>query len=189
MFQRLYELSKCLPPRESWERLNEGMPENYDRGLAICFDDQGRWTGIESYQDNDHVVYRSGPPNGTDLTPCCKQAGNTNNRLGDAVRKLVTHSDLTADKNAWLTASLAAFEANRDTIWEAVEGKFRGAGVDGKTHRGYVYWARTVAEPVHAWPEAKVFLTRQFLQPLLTPHIFTTAEETTADRNLCNVKI
>jgi hypothetical protein len=106
MFQRLYELSKCLPPRESWERLNEGMPENYDRGLAICFDDQGRWTGIESYRGNDHVVYRSGPPNGTDLTPCCKQASNTSKRLCDAVRKLNTHPDLPADKNPGLRLAL-----------------------------------------------------------------------------------
>ncbi len=148
MFQRLYELSQCLPPREPWERLNEGMPENYDRGLAICFDDRGQWTGVETYIGNNHVIYRSGPPNGTDFTPCCKRAKDTPRRLGAAVRNLLSHTGLAVDKKAWLAASLAAYEANRDTIWEAVEGKSRGAGVDGKTHRGYVYWAHTVYEPV-----------------------------------------
>ena len=28
MFQRLHELSQCLPERAAWERLNEGMPAN-----------------------------------------------------------------------------------------------------------------------------------------------------------------
>jgi CRISPR-associated protein Csh1 len=33
MFHRLYELARCLPERASWERLNEGMPDLYDRDL------------------------------------------------------------------------------------------------------------------------------------------------------------
>ncbi len=95
------------------------MPENYDRGQAICFDDQGRWTGIEPYQGNAHVVYRSGPPNGTDLTARRKLASNMSARLGDAVRKLLTGSKLLADKRAWLMASPAAYESSRDAILEA----------------------------------------------------------------------
>jgi hypothetical protein len=35
MFQQLYELSQCLPTREAWEQLNEGMSPIYDRGLAV----------------------------------------------------------------------------------------------------------------------------------------------------------
>lgn len=34
MFQRLYELSRLLPDRPTWERLNEGMPPEYDRGFG-----------------------------------------------------------------------------------------------------------------------------------------------------------
>jgi hypothetical protein len=48
MFQRLYELSLCLPQREPWQRLNEGMPGNYDRGFAICFDADGQWTEVST---------------------------------------------------------------------------------------------------------------------------------------------
>lgn len=38
MFQRLYALSRFLPERPTWERLNEGMPPEYDRGLAVRLD-------------------------------------------------------------------------------------------------------------------------------------------------------
>ena len=69
MFQRLLEFSRSLPPMDDWERLNEGMPQNYDRGIAICFDDQGEWR-LQDRQGNEGVVYRSGPPNGVDCTPC-----------------------------------------------------------------------------------------------------------------------
>lgn len=52
MFQRLYELSQCLPQRADWERLNEGMPANYDRGLALCFGANGEWVGVKTYKGN-----------------------------------------------------------------------------------------------------------------------------------------
>lgn len=168
MFQRLYELSRCLPRREPWERLNEGMPDLYDRGLAICFDAQGRWTGVESYKGNAHVVYRSGPPNGTDLTPCCKLAAVTSKtvrRVREAAGRLLAQPDSPIDRQSWLANSVASYDANEPAICKAVEAKCREAGVDGKTHRGYVYWARTVAEPVHGWTETKAFLTQQFLTP------------------------
>lgn len=167
MYQQLYELSQCLPSRKPWERLNEGMPEIYDRGLAICFDEQGQWTGVEVYQGNGDVVYRAGPPNGTDLTPCCKLAAvtaKTVRRLGEAVKKLQTFPELPVAKKDWLTASLNSYEANREAICEAVTSKIHEAGVDGKTHRGYVYWARSVSRPVYAWPEAKAFMVQQFLE-------------------------
>ncbi len=41
MFQRLYEFSRCLPQKPDWERLNEGLPANYDRGIAICLENRG----------------------------------------------------------------------------------------------------------------------------------------------------
>lgn len=164
MYQQLFELSQCLPSREAWERLNEGMPELYDRGLAICFNEQGQWTGVEVYQGNRHVVYRSGPSNGTDFTPCCRLAKDTPNRLRKAVKKLLTYRELPDDRKNWLEASLASYEANLDAIWTAVEAKRQEAGVDGKTHRGYVYWARSISQPVYGWSEAKALLTRQFLE-------------------------
>lgn len=46
MFHRLYELARCLPERTGWERLNEGMPDLYDCGLALCFTADGAWVGF-----------------------------------------------------------------------------------------------------------------------------------------------
>ena len=40
MFQRLYELSMILPKKVTWEKLNEGMPPEYNQGFALCFDEQ-----------------------------------------------------------------------------------------------------------------------------------------------------
>ncbi|MEZ5582068.1 MAG: TM1802 family CRISPR-associated protein [Candidatus Competibacteraceae bacterium] len=164
MFQRLYELSQCLPERPAWERLNEGMPDNYDRGLAITFDDQGQWAGVKSVLGNQGVVYRSGPPNGTDLTPCCKLAGNTANRLLSAVEKLASFPNLPESKRIWLKACLEDFRSRKDEIWAAVETGQHEAGVN-QEHRGYVFLASDKGtERVYAWPETKDFLVAQSLE-------------------------
>jgi CRISPR-associated protein Csh1 len=164
MFQRLHELSQCLPERAAWERLNEGMPANYDRGLALCFGPGGEWRGVKTYMGNSAVVYRSGPPNGTDFTPCCKLAGNTGARLASAARELVAYAGLPGDKRQWLADSLDCFDKARETIWAEVEAKRKEAGVDDKEHRGYVYWADANMEPVYAWPETRAFMVDQVLE-------------------------
>jgi CRISPR-associated protein Csh1 len=165
MFQRLYELSQCLPERLAWERLNEGMPDNYDRGLAITFNNQGIWVGVQSVIGNQGVVYRSGPPNGTDLTPCCKLAGSTANRLLSAVDRLASFSRLPEHKRKWLNACLDDFNGRKDEIWAAVEAGQKAAGIDGKEHRGYVFLAADKnIDRVYAWPEAKDFLVEQSLE-------------------------
>ncbi|MCP5421231.1 MAG: CRISPR-associated protein [Gammaproteobacteria bacterium] len=164
MFQRLHELSQCLPERPAWERLNEGMPDNYDRGLAVTFDEQGCWVGVKSVTGNQGVVYRSGPPNGTDLTPCCKLAGNTANRLLGAVANLAAFPELPERKRAWLSACLEEFGQRKDEIWAAVETAQQQAGVNAE-HRGYVFVAAAPSlERVYAWPETRDFLVSQSLE-------------------------
>lgn len=164
MFQRLYELSQCLPQRAAWERLNEGMPAQYDRGLALCFDADGRWCGVRTYNGNQTVFYRSGPPNGTDFTPCCKLAGNTANRLASTVEACAQAPELNSAQHQWLTSSLATFRANQEAIWAEVETARQSAGVDDKAHRGYVYWADAQMQPVHGWPEIRALVVRQVLE-------------------------
>ncbi len=166
MFQRLYELSRFLPEHPTWERLNEGMPPEYDRGLAICFNPQGEFTKIDSFIGNSGIIYRSGPPNGTDVTPCCKFAGDTANRLLRAVKNLAEYQSLSDDKKTWLAATIRCFEQHKDNIWTQVEIKMSQAGVDGKQHRAYIYWAGdNSADPVYQWPEAKNFMVDDFLRP------------------------
>ncbi len=165
MFQRLYEFSRCLPAKAAWERLNEGMPSNYDRGIAICFDQDGHWSGIEVRHGYQGVIYRSGPSNGTDFTPCNKLAKSTANRLLKGVKAFSESSDLEASKRQWLQQTQQSYERNIDRIWEVIEEKTQEAGVD-KDHRGYVFWARNgINDPVYAWPESKKFLVCQFLKP------------------------
>ncbi|MBK1642718.1 CRISPR-associated protein [Chromatium okenii] len=164
MFQRLYELSQCLPQRTDWERLNEGMPANYDRGLALCFGANGEWMGVKTYKGNAGVVYRSGPSNGTDFTPCCKLAGNTANRLANTVKVLSDVSKLSAEKRQWLVDSLATFNNAQADIWAEVEAKRKDAGIDDKTHRGYVYWADAEMNPVYSWTETHAAMVDSALE-------------------------
>ncbi len=112
---------------------------------------------------NNGVVYRSGPPNGTDFTPCCKLAGNTGSRLANAVKELADYPGLSGVQRQWLADSLTCFNSNRDTFWAEVEVKQKDAGVD-KDHRGYVYWADAEMNPVYAWPEARAFMVDQALE-------------------------
>lgn len=168
MFERLQELSQFLPERPAWQRLNEGMHPPYDRGMALCFDDQGEWAGVATVYDDRNVVYRSGPPNGTDFTPCCKLAGNTANRLCLAAKKLLKNAKLVTEKRAWLQKTIAVFQKYQDMIWDEVETTTKRLGINGIEHRGYVYWCHDTGsrlEAIYDWPEAKDFLVAQFLNP------------------------
>lgn len=167
MFQRLYEFTRCLPQKPDWERLNEGLPTNYDRGLALCFDDRGDWRGIEVRYGNQGVVYRSGPPNGTDLTPCHKLAGSTAQRFLKGIEALAAYAGLSGTQQVWLAAVAENYRQHREAIWEAIDVKRREAGINDKEHRGYVFLAREhLSDPVYSWPETKSFLVSQFIEPL-----------------------
>ncbi len=80
MFTRLYELSRLLSldERSPWELLNHGMPQNYEYGFAICFDQWGSFVGIKTISSNRGigdrgVIYRPGPSsNSPPLVPCSR---------------------------------------------------------------------------------------------------------------------
>lgn len=170
MYARLYELSRLRKQREPWEMLNEGMPDVYDRGMAVCFDKQARYVGIKSYRKRD-VVYRSGPPNGTDLTPCCKLAEKpekTFARLGRAVTAL---SEAAQDGAllTWLTAVSGAW-GDVSTFVEDYERHKEADGVD-TDHRAYIFLARMTGtsqsiEPIYLSEDAKSLLVDLFLTML-----------------------
>jgi CRISPR-associated protein Csh1 len=140
------------------------MPAKYDRGLALCFGPNGEWRGVRTFMGNQAVVYRSGPPNGTDFTPCCKLAGNTANRLANSVKELANFSGLPDDRRHWLTASLDCFNSDQARIWAEVEENRKEAGVDDKEHRGYVYWADEQMASVYAWPETRASMVERALE-------------------------
>ncbi len=168
MYERLQEFSQFLPERPAWQRLNEGMHPPYDRGMALCFDEQGEWAGVATICDDRTVVYRSGPPNGTDFTPCCKLAGNTAKRLCLATKKLLKNAKLAIEQRTWLQRTIAVFQESLDAIWDEVETALKQLGINGLEHRGYVFWCLKTGsrlEAVYDWPEAKDFLVEQFLSP------------------------
>jgi CRISPR-associated protein Csh1 len=164
VFQRLYEFGRFLPERSSWERLDEGMPDHYDRGIALCFDRRGAWCGAQVRFGNRGVIYRSGPPNGADFTVCSKLAKRTRQRLLKGMEALVGFPGLGGDRAVWLRSAIAGYSEQEDVVWAEVENKRREAGIDDKEHRGYVYLARGgLEEPVYSWPESKAFMVEQFL--------------------------
>jgi CRISPR-associated protein Csh1 len=169
MFQRLYDLSSLFPSQELWQRINEGMPSEYNRAFALCFSKQGQWQTVQAnilseHEFHDKIIYRSGPANGTDLTPCCKLASNTAERLLKAVKNLANYSKLSEEQRQQLQASIKCFETNQAAIWQQVETEIKLSGIDGKAKRGFIYW-QIDTEPVFNWVTTKEFLAQQFLQP------------------------
>lgn len=163
MFQRLYELSQCLPQREAWERLNEGMPDNYNKGFALCFDAQGQWVGVRESRKHDAVVYRGGSPNGTNFTPCYKLSNTTKKRLISSIEDLGKYQALSLEKRKWLASSLSCFKEQQEQFWQELEVKQQEAGVD-KDNRCYVYWADAHEQAVYAWPEVKQYMVDRALE-------------------------
>ncbi len=166
MFQKLSEYSKLLPDSELIEYLNEGMPEIYDRGLAICFDETGRFDSVKVLHKREDVIYRSGPSNGTDYTPCCKQAKTTDNRLLKAVKNLLESGELTPEEKKWLDVTVIDYSQNLKSIWAEVEAQSKDSGIDGKEHRGYVFWAKNSngnVLPVYKWESCKRHMQQSVL--------------------------
>ncbi|MDM8557481.1 TM1802 family CRISPR-associated protein [Candidatus Parabeggiatoa sp. HSG14] len=165
MFQRLYDLSFSLSSDKAfWQRINEGMPPEYNIGFILHFSKKGEWLGVKTTHKYSDVVYRSGTSNGTDYTPCCKLASNTANRLVKTVTALANYVELPNDKKQWLDASIQTFENKKNEIWQAVKDEVASSGIDGKTKRGFIYWMID-SKPVYQWQEAKAFLEQQFLIP------------------------
>lgn len=61
MFTKLLELNRIIEgktPRTKLERLNQGLPEAYRHGIAICFDRvTGDYAGLQHVQGSSEVVY------------------------------------------------------------------------------------------------------------------------------------
>ncbi len=158
MFQKLSEYSKLLPVSDLIEYLNEGMPEIYDRGLAICFDETGTYHSVKVLHSRQNVIYRSGPSNGTDYTPCCKLAKTTDKRLLKATKSLLESGELPPPEKQWLEATIDSYEQIIEKIWEEVEVQSKNAQIDGRSHRGYAFWAKIIngnVSPVYEWDAAK----------------------------------
>jgi CRISPR-associated protein Csh1 len=171
MFQRLYELSFALPQNlATWEKLNEGMPPEYTHGFGICFDEQSTFVSIQTIQKTGkEVIYRSGPSNGTDLTPCCKLSISTSERILRAAEALKNNFNGEEKDRLWLETTIENYKQNQIVIWEELDKVKTAANLDPKTSRGFVFWAKLSnhhIEPIYTWNAAKQLLEQQFLESL-----------------------
>lgn len=170
MFHRLYELSELIGlDGPLWSQLNQGMPSNYDRGIALCFDDAGRFVGCRQWRKHDEVVYRSGPPNGHDDTPCSKFSGaavKTATRLGKAA------GYYTEGANAawWESVHEALGSGKKERLDAALLGTVERALAEAATdkdHRPYLFIARLEGAellPCWRWVEVREGLERRFFE-------------------------
>lgn len=168
MYARLHELARLRPRRSAWELLNEGLEPVYDRGMAVCFDDAGAYQGLLAYRRPD-VVYRSGPPNGTDLTPCCKlgpEHGRTVIRLGRAIENLLRGCPA-GPLCSWLEAVVAGWGEHVEQITLDLVARCEADGV-GTDHRAYLFLARRDPSgsilPAYSTPECLRLLERSALE-------------------------
>lgn len=166
MFQRLLELSRLLGTGGAlWERLDEGMPERYTRGLALCFDLDGRFAGVREWSRRREVVYRKGPPNGFDLTPCSKlgeQLPKTLKRVGRSAANVAPFAP--AERSEWWRSVAAALEGPAPELVATATDALAAAKTDAD-NRAYVFVARLqgmTIDPAFAWPECKDALVDGF---------------------------
>ncbi|MCL0107058.1 TIGR02556 family CRISPR-associated protein [Thermodesulfovibrionales bacterium] len=96
MFTELIELNQIIEggkPRNIVKRLNQGLPNAYKHGIAICFDlNSGRYVGLRLVEGCQDVVYmKASGSNGfaaTALQPLAEKSASTINKLKRAVDAL-----------------------------------------------------------------------------------------------------
>ena len=105
MFTKLIELNQIIEggkPRSIVERLNQGLPDAYKHGIAICFDlNSGRYVGLKLIEGCQDIVYmKASGSNGfaaTALQPLTEKPASTINKLKRAVDALCI-SDISIKK-------------------------------------------------------------------------------------------
>jgi CRISPR-associated protein Csh1 len=145
------------------------MPSNYTIGLAICFDDQGRFTGVKHWSRHDQVVYRSGPSGGSDFTACSKFGGDvakTLKRLGRAASGTI--ADAPPERSDWWQAVADTLSAPDDDVKISTQQSIDESPTD-LNNRPYLFLATQrgmTIDPAFFWPESKGNLPRAFLDSI-----------------------
>lgn len=91
MFERLLHIHQVMSGGSKDDpvvMLNQGLPEFYQHGIAICFDPSGMYLGVRLTRGNRGVIYRAGPPNGFDPTAVSKYPGKAENVVRRLLRSL-----------------------------------------------------------------------------------------------------
>ena len=154
--------------------VNEGMPANYDRGLAICFDDFGKYIGVRVKMGNRDVVYRPGPSNnGPPLTPSAKLSDKLEKKIDFIfqVSESLSHLDSSSNEEwkEWLTRVPWKDEQIQQQVAAEVSKTAEEAGCgekleSGRTRSGYMFPARFVngdIQPLFKTQQAKDYMIQE----------------------------
>lgn len=164
-----------LPSQEPWRMLNEGMPDNYDRGLAVCFDTNGKYVGIRTLNRSSGVLYRPGPSsNSGPFTPSVKISDKLEKKVQwmFAATGELAGVPVSDDWKVWLDAipfddGNVVEQVAKDVL---VEAKAAGIGEklpSGKYRSGYLFTARFdngAIQAVYELEAAKSLMVRQVIE-------------------------
>jgi len=165
MFTKLLELNKIIEgktQRTNLERLNQGLPESYRHGIAICFD---RATGVYSdprlVQGSNGVVYmEASGANGFSRTAVQKLTDprKTVNKIKRCVDELAENVTEIKEEMKWLAS---AFDETR--IVADVSRKIAEINPDVE-NRAYLFAAflnGEKIEPLYAEQEVQAYMTEK----------------------------
>lgn len=156
-----------------WAQLNQGMPPNYTRGIALCFDAGGSFVGCRQWRRHEEVVYRSGPPGGHDDTPCSKFGGEsvkTAARLGKAAGYFADRTD----DPWWGVVYEALGRGKKDAIDPGLLQQIDTALTESRSdadNRPYLFIARLDGEdlsPCWRWGVVREAVEQRFFQQIAT---------------------
>ena len=175
MFQRLYELGNFLgtDQLDPWDLLNQGMAENYDRGLAICFDQDGDYVGVKHILGNQGVIFVPGPgANSAPLIPCTplSQKMDTKIKYLFACTEDNAQEEMAEGWKSWFQAVSWQKKDLQQRVVVDLADKAVEAGIGTKwtdkkrTRSGYCFPARFVddlVQPVYELESAKRLMVKK----------------------------
>lgn len=143
MFTELIELNQIIEGKKTRsivERLNQGLPDAYKHGIAICFDlHSGQYVGLRLVKGSSNVVYMKASGNGfatTALQPLSEKPMSTVNKLKRAVDALLPGSVFTIKKQV---ENIAEY-FDETTVHEDIKNKLQDIS-QSKDERVYFFVA------------------------------------------------
>jgi CRISPR-associated protein Csh1 len=164
MFTKLLELNRIIEgksPKSRMERLNQGLPEAYRHGIAICFDREcGRYAGLRLVQGCAGVVYMAASgANGFSPTAVQPFTDDPRKTLDKIKRCLKVLAEITNEIRDEIKRLVASFDEG--AIAAEVSTKIAEIKPDVE-NRAYLF-AAFVSEdklaPLYAEPEVQAYLS------------------------------
>ena len=163
MFTKLLELNRIVEgkaPRTKLERLNQGLPEAYRHGIAICFDRvTGAYSGLRLVQGSSGVVYMAASgANGfsaTAVQPFTDDPRKTLDKIKRCVNVLAECTVEIQDELKRLAASFADAQIDVDVIDKIAEIK---PDVENRTYLFAAFVNGEKIEPLYAEQEVQKYM-------------------------------